>query len=82
MGRRRGEIEEVLRRVFFSGHRSEYIVYVLDRTPEGEGLKAIPADSIDDVRGGYIFTRGYAIPFHRVLEVRDVKGRVIYTRKK
>ncbi len=45
-------------------------------------MKAIPADSIDDVRGGYIFTRGYAIPFHRVLEVRDVKGRVIYTRKK
>jgi uncharacterized protein (UPF0248 family) len=82
MGRRKGEIEEVLKRIFFAGKREDYIVLIIDRSPEGEALKPIPAASIEDIRGGYIYVKDNVIPFHRVVEVRDVKGNIIYSRKK
>jgi len=81
MGRKRGEIEEWLKKIFFTGKSSEYFVYVKYRVDNEETLKPIPGEIIIDVRGGYIFTKnGDQIPFHRVVEIRSKKGELVYKR--
>jgi len=82
MGRRKGEIEEWVRRIFFGGRREDYIVYVKYRTVDGEEYKPIPASFIDDVRGGYIVVGDDLIPLHRVVEIRDRDGKTVYSRIK
>jgi len=82
VGRRRGEVEEWLKRVFFGGKRSEYIVYIRFRTNTGEEYRPLPGDFIDDVRRGYIIVGEDKIPFHRVVEIRDKSGKILYTRLK
>ncbi|MEM4481448.1 MAG: RNA repair domain-containing protein [Desulfurococcaceae archaeon] len=80
MGRRKGAIEEWLKKVFFSGHKEQYIVFVKHRSDGEETLKPIPGDLIEDVRGGCIFIGDEVIPYHRVVEIRTKKGAVIYRR--
>ncbi len=82
MGRRRGEIEEYLKRVFFHGPRKEYIIFIKYRTGEGEEYRPIPVELIDDVRGGYIIIGEDKIPYHRVVEIRRKNGEIIYSRVK
>ncbi|WP_440059202.1 DUF504 domain-containing protein [Thermogladius sp. 4427co] len=82
MGRKKGSIEEALKRVFYSGHRDKYVVYVLNRTPLGVGVKPIHVKDIDDIRGGYIYVKNDVIPYHRVVEIRDINGNIIFARKK
>jgi len=82
VGRRRGEVEEWLKRVFFGGKRSEYVVYIRFRTNIGEEYRPLPVDFIDDVRRGYIIVGEDKIPFHRVVEIRDKSGKILYTRLK
>lgn len=82
MGKKRGEIENWLRRIFFTGRSSEYTIFVRHRENGEENVKPIPGDIIIDIRGGYIFTRaGDQIPFHRVVEIRDKKGEIVYKRR-
>ncbi len=81
MPRRRGEIEEWLKRVFFGGEREKYVVYVRFREEGSEELVPIPASLINDVRRGYIYVGDNMIPFHRVKEIRTRDGRIVYTRK-
>jgi uncharacterized protein (UPF0248 family) len=81
MGRKRGEIEEWLKRIFFTGKSREYFIYVKFRVDGEETLKPIPGEVVVDVRGGYIYTAsGEQVPFHRVVEIRDKKGVVVYKR--
>ncbi|MET1159908.1 MAG: RNA repair domain-containing protein [Thermoprotei archaeon] len=80
MGRRRGEIEEWLKRVFFGRNRNNYIVYIRFRVGNSEEYRPIPAELIDDVRGGYIVIGEDKIPYHRVVEIRDRKGNIVYSR--
>ncbi|ADV64464.1 RNA repair domain-containing protein [Desulfurococcus mucosus] len=80
MGRRRGELENWLRRIVFGGRRSDYTVYVRFRTENGEVLKPIPGSLIEDFRGGYIYTRDEVIPLHRVEEIRDSHDTLVYRR--
>ncbi len=82
MGRRRGDIEEYLKRVFFHGPRKEYIIFIRYRTSEGEEYRPIPVELIDDVRGGYIIIGEDKIPYHRVVEIRRKNGEIIYSRVK
>lgn len=51
------------------------------RTEAGEILKPIPAAAVEDVRRGYIFVGGTAIPFHRVEEIRRVDGQVVFRKR-
>lgn len=81
MKRKRGEIEEWLKRVVFGGRRDEYVVYIRFRTEQGEVLKPIPGGVIEDFRGGLIYTRSEVIPVHRVEEIRDKNDRVVYRRR-
>lgn len=79
--RKRGEIEEWLRKVFFGGKREDYVIYVKFRVDSDAMLQPIPGDYIVDVRSGYIYLRdGSAIPFHRVEEIRRKNGEIIYKR--
>lgn len=82
IGRRRGEIEEYLKKVFFHGPRKDYIVFIKYRTSEGEIYRPIPVDLIDDIRSGYIVIGEDKIPFHRVVEIRRKDSKVIYSRIK
>ncbi len=82
MHRKRGEIEKWVRRIMFAGEKKKYIIYIKHRTEEGEELRAIPGEIIDDVRRGYIIIGDEMIPFHRVEEIRDVNGKLLYSRKR
>lgn len=81
MGRKRGEIEEWLRKVVFSGEKEEYIVFIKHRTDEGVVLKPIPGKFIDDLRRGYLYVGEEMIPFHRVVEIRRKDGTIVYIRR-
>ena len=80
MGRKRGEIEIWLRRVFFGGDREKYIIYVRFREAGEEKLLPIPVKLIDDIRRGYIYVGDTMIPYHRVAEIRDRNGKVLFRR--
>ncbi len=82
MGRRRGEIEKWLRRIKWGGNSGNYVVYIRHRIVDGsEILRSIRGDEIDDVRRGYIFVGDEQIPLHRVEEIRDIEGNVLYKRR-
>ncbi len=81
MGRKRGEIEEWLRKVVFSGDKEEYIVFIKHRTDEGVVLRPIPGRFIDDLRRGYLYVGEEMIPFHRVVEIRRKNGSIVYRRR-
>lgn len=81
MGKKRGEIEEWLKRIFFSGRGDQYVILIKHRTNSEELLKPIPGDGISDVRRGLIYIKsGEAIPYHRVVEIRRKNGEVVYRR--
>lgn len=82
MGRRRGEIEEWLKRIMWGGGRENYVIYIRHRSMDGiEDLKPIYGEEISDIRHGYIVVGEDYIPFHRVVEIRDKKGNIVYRRK-
>ncbi|MGC8982799.1 MAG: RNA repair domain-containing protein [Desulfurococcaceae archaeon] len=80
MGKKRGEVEEHLKKVFFGGRKEDYIVFVRYRLDGEEQLRPIPGELITDVRGGYIHVGEDRIPFHRVAEIRTKKGELVYKR--
>lgn len=80
--KKRGEIEEWLRKVFFGMDRGRYVLVIRHRSDAGEEYKFIPFSSIKDIRRGYIYVGEDIIPLHRVLEIRSVNGEVIYSRRK
>ncbi len=81
MGRKRGEIEEWLRKVVFSGNKEEYIVFIKHRNDKGVVLRPIPGRFIDDLRRGYLYVGEEMIPFHRVVEIRRKNGTIVYRRR-
>ena len=80
MTRRKGEIEEWLKKIFFGGRKNDYVVYVKHRYEGVDFLKPLPGEFITDVRRGYIFIGGDQVPFHRVVEIRLKNGRLVYRR--
>lgn len=79
--KRRGEIEEWLKRIFFGGRKEDYVVLVKYRIDGEEHLQPLPGELISDVRGGYIYIGNDCIPFHRVVEIRTKKGEILYKRQ-
>lgn len=82
MGRKRGELENWLRRIVFGGFKNNYVIYIRYRTESDEILKPVPGELIIDLRAGYIYTHNEIIPLHRVEEIRDKNNRVLYKRGK
>ncbi|ADG91341.1 DUF504 domain-containing protein [Thermosphaera aggregans] len=80
MTRRKGEIEEWLKKIFFGGRKNDYVVYVKYRYEGVDVLKPLPGEFITDVRRGYIFIGEDQVPFHRVVEIRLKNGKLVYRR--
>ncbi|MEM2235396.1 MAG: DUF504 domain-containing protein [Desulfurococcaceae archaeon] len=80
MGRKRGKVEEWVRTVFYKGFK-EYVVLIKHREGRVEVLKSIKVCEIVDIRGNYlILSDGTLIPLHRVVEVRNETGSIVYSR--
>lgn len=79
--KKRGELEEWLRKIFFGGKKEEYVVYIKFRVNGEEQLRPIPGEFITDVRHGCIYVGSDVIPLHRVVEIRNKKGDLLYKRE-
>ncbi len=80
MGRKRGSVEKWVRIIFYKGLK-DYVVLIKHRERGVEVLKPIRVSEIADVRGGYlVLSDGTLIPLHRIVEVRDESGLVVYSR--
>ncbi|MCS7127808.1 MAG: DUF504 domain-containing protein [Sulfolobales archaeon] len=80
MGRKKGKVEEWVKTVFYRGLK-EYVILIKHREKGIEVLKPIKVSEIIDIRSGYlILSDGTPIPLHRVVEVRDEAGSIIYSR--
>jgi len=80
-GRKRGEIEEWLRKIVFGGFKDDYVIFIKHRENSEEILRPIPGSLVDDVRGGFIVVKRELIPLHRVEEIRRKNGVVVYKRR-
>lgn len=81
MGRKRGAIEVWLRKIIWGGLRDECTIYIRHRRLGVEELKPIPANSIRDLRRGYIVVENDYIPLHRVEEI-ICSGKRVFIRRK
>jgi len=82
MAKRRSRIREAVNRAIYTGHTDYQIVYI-DRTPEqGARLKSVEARRITRVTGWavYLDDDWTVIPLHRIVEIRDREGRVVWRR--
>ncbi|MEM1701130.1 MAG: RNA repair domain-containing protein [Desulfurococcaceae archaeon] len=75
-------MEKWLKRIFFGSRKEDYVIYIKFREENIETLRPIPGQLIDDIRGNCIITGNEVIPFHRVEEIRNINGKIIYKRKK
>lgn len=80
--KKRGEIEVWLKRIFFGMNKDKYYVVIKHRVGGIETYRSIPFTAISDVRGGYIIVGEDCIPFHRVVEIRSVDEKIVYSRLK
>jgi uncharacterized protein (UPF0248 family) len=80
-GRKRGEIENWLRKIVFGGFKNDYTIFIRHRENSEEFLRPIPGSLITDIRGGFIIVQGEIIPIHRVEEIRRKNGVVVYKRR-
>lgn len=81
-GRKRGEIEEWLKRIVFGGFKDEYMIFIRHRENSEEFLRPIPGSLITDIRRGSMIVQGEIIPIHRVEEIRRKNGVVVYKRRR
>ncbi len=80
MGKKRGAIETWLRKIVWGGLRSDCTIYIRYRRYGVEELKPIPANSIRDLRRGYIIVGNDYIPLHRVEEI-VCSGKRVFIRR-
>ena len=72
-------IREALNRIKWFENAEEYTIRILHRSLSGEiGSFEIPASSIDEIGSWYIRLGDKIIPFHRILEIRRLNGRVVW----
>lgn len=82
MGRRKSRIREAVNRALYQGLVDYRIVYV-DRDPEvGERLRELAVSRVARVTGWalYLDDGETVIPLHRIVEIRDSRGRTIWRR--
>ncbi len=72
-------IRELLNRIKWSEDPSKYIVKIIHRSMEGEyGTLDIKASKITEIGSWYFSIGETIIPFHRIIEVRHVNGKIIW----
>ncbi|MCE4601954.1 MAG: DUF504 domain-containing protein [Desulfurococcales archaeon] len=82
MARKRSRIRDLVRWLLYKGARSYKIVYV-DRSSEGSGYlrqTSIGRIAAIDSWAMHLDDGDTTIPFHRVVEIRDDKDNVVWSR--
>jgi len=80
MGRKRGAIEEQLRRIIYGDKCPNCKILIVDRTIT-IGYKEIPVSAIARVTQSYLILKdGTLIPLHRVLGVKNEHGKIVWRR--
>jgi len=80
MGKKRGAIEEQLRRIIYGSKCPNCTILIVDRA-ETTGYKEIPVNTITKVTQSYLILKdGTLIPLHRVLGIKDKHGNIIWKR--
>ncbi len=85
MARRRSRIKQEINRLLYSSDPSRYTIYYIDRLP-GTGTSRLAPLSASRVRSvnewAMLLDDGETlIPLHRVVEIRDREGRVLWSRR-
>ena len=85
MARRRSRIKQEINRILYSGDPSRYTIYYLDRPP-GTGTSRLAALNASRIRSvnewAMLLDDGdTVIPLHRVVEIRDSEGRILWSRR-
>ena len=81
MGRRRGEVYELVRRLLALRQRYRgYAILVVDRSA-ASGLRRLPLDLVERVEGDtLLLVDGTLIPLHRVQGIVDHDGKLVWSR--
>ncbi|HIC98240.1 MAG TPA: DUF504 domain-containing protein [Pyrodictiaceae archaeon] len=80
MSKKRGIIEEQLRRIIYGGKCSNCTILVIDRR-KTSGYREIPVNAVSRVSQSYLILKdGTLIPLHRVLGVKDENGNIVWKR--
>ena len=81
LAKRRGAIREWVNRVIYTG--GGYQLMYVDRDPvAGERLRRLEVERIVKVTGWAVYLDDDSvIPLHRIVEVRDSEGRVVWSRR-
>jgi len=81
LARRRSAIREWVNRVLYAG--GGYQIMYVDRDPvAGERLRRLEVERIVRVTGWAVYLDDDSvIPLHRIVEVRDHEGRVVWSRR-
>jgi uncharacterized protein (UPF0248 family) len=85
VARKRSRIRQEINRVLYSGNPDNYFVYYIDRPP-GLGvvrLSSFRASRVTKVtEWAVVLDDGETvIPLHRIVEIRDSSGRVVWSRR-
>lgn len=82
MGKRRSVIRQVINRLLMSGRPGDYTIVYIDRGPTSpSGLGGVSASRVVAVsEWAMTLDDGTVIPLHRVVEVRDRSGAVVWRR--
>jgi len=82
LGRRRSEIRQLINRILYTGWSVR--VYYVDRDPvRGERLAVLPLERVSRVTGwAVVLDDETVIPLHRIVEVRDLEGRIVWSRRR
>jgi uncharacterized protein (UPF0248 family) len=85
VARRKSRIRQEINRILYSGHPNDYFVYYIDRPP---GLGTVRLSSfkasrvIKATEWAVVLDDGETvIPLHRIVEIRDSSGRVVWSRR-
>ncbi|MEB3806027.1 MAG: RNA repair domain-containing protein [Desulfurococcales archaeon] len=83
MGRRRSRIKQEINKLLYSGGGNDYTIMYIDRTREaGARLKSLPLNRVKKVTewAVYLDDEETVIPLHRIVEIRDSEGVVVWRR--
>ena len=82
MGKRRSVIKSLIKWIASDDSKREYTVVYIDRGSGGAALKELKASDITYVDRWAFHTKdGDTIPFHRVVEIKDSSGNVVWSRR-
>ncbi|MEB3816515.1 MAG: RNA repair domain-containing protein [Desulfurococcales archaeon] len=83
MAKKRSIIRQQINKILYSNKKEKYIIYYIDRPP-GMGITRLASVNASRVikatEWAMILDDDTVIPLHRVVEIRDESGRLVWSR--